>query len=224
MAEDLHMSGLAQLRMPFEVAGQGGELAFWLMDEAPDGKVRAPDICPPIPFPLPIPPGCDPDRKRWMPWARTGVPVSAHGQMNLRYYAGGEDPQTLAPATRYVAQAEFEPAEILVPAGHRLLLYVFQYHFPDHQSSQTYAPITVYLGEDAKLRVPTIDLDPRTIFPVPGSNFPDRENLSRMYVLPPVFQPGSPAGLVEGVTDGVTEAIPVPVRTSPSSRNPLAPL
>src|SRR5204863_342679 len=39
--DDLRVSGLPQLKLPFEVAGTGGELAFWLFDEDAEGKVRA---------------------------------------------------------------------------------------------------------------------------------------------------------------------------------------
>ncbi|MEK6974745.1 MAG: CocE/NonD family hydrolase [Candidatus Thermoplasmatota archaeon] len=184
---DLRISGLPQIKLPFEVQGAGGEMAFWLFDEAPDGKVRAIGPCPRgATSESGIP--CDPHN--WV--ASPDVPVVGHGSMNLRYYAGGEQEQVLQPNTRYVAQLEFEPLEVLIPEGHRLTLWLFQFAYPDHATVLTPSPVTVLLGPDAILRLPTVDVDPTTLFPVPGAHFPTRENLSMMYVFKPTFAPAGP--------------------------------
>lgn len=203
--EDLHLSGLPQIKLPFEPGGPGGELGFWLFDEDEDGKVRAYTACPPL--------ACGPNL--WTAFPLN--PLVGHGSMNLRYHAGGEDAQTLVPGTRYTAQLEFEPLEVLVPKGHRLTLWLFQYVYPDHAArndpnpmgldagtSGTPSPVTIILGPDAVLRLPTIDVDPRTIYPVPGAHFPHRDNLSLMHVLKPTFQPGAPVLDVPNAVDTVT--------------------
>lgn len=190
--DDLRVSGLPQIRLPFETSGPGGELAFWLFDEDEDGKVRALGACPLG--------GCDSDK--WVP--DPSIPVVGHGAMNLRYYAGGEEAQALRPNTRYVARLEFEPLEVLIPQGHRLTLWVFQFAYPDHATVLTPSPVTVFLGADAILRLPTLDVDPMELFPVPGAHFPTRENQTRMYVDKPLFAPAAPAVPV-GVTPGATE-------------------
>ncbi len=178
LAEDLHLSGLAQLKLPFTVQGSGGEIGAWIMDMNEAGDVRAPDTAmyeqPPT-------------------WRPVGIPIIAHAQMNLRYYAGGEEPQTLAPNTRYTAQIEFEAFDVLVPKGHRLLMWVFQYSYPDHQRSYTPSPVTIELGPNTILRLPGIDADPVHMFPVPGAHFPNRDNLTMMYVPQPTFSSGTMA-------------------------------
>lgn len=193
--DDLRVSGLPQLKLPFEVSGPGGELAFWLFDEAPDGKVRAIGPCPIQ--------ACDPNN--WVPIPFD--PMVGHGSMNLRYYAGGETEQVLAPNTRYVAQMEAEPLEVLIPRDHRLTLWVFQFAYWDHANMNTpngqqgpaiqatTGQVTVILGPDAILRLPTVDVEPTQLFPVPGSHFPSRDNQSLLYVFKPTFQAAGPVAL-----------------------------
>lgn len=213
LADDLHLSGLPQLRMPFEVEGPGGELAAWLFDEDAEGNVRAMSAV----FAEPAP-----DEKAvWMPDPQC-CPLVGHAAMNLRYYAGGETPQTLQPGTRYLANIEFEPLEVMIPRGHRVTLWVFQFAYPEHQSTQTPSPVTIHLGPDALLRLPTVDVDPRATFPVPGSHFPARDGLGMMYVPKPVFAPQgveppvavAAAGVV-GVTGAAAPSPPPCLRSLP---------
>ncbi len=178
LEHELHLSGMPQIKLPFEVEGQGGQIAAWLFDEDPRGMVRAPFA------------GVNPVSREWVPY---GTPVVGHAEMNLRYYAGGDEPQVLQPGTRYEAQIQFEPLEVRIPEGHRLSLWIFQYHFEDRQDVTTKAPVTVFLGDGAKLRLPTLDLDPRTVFPVPGAHFLNNSYVPEMYVQYPPLSTGSGA-------------------------------
>ncbi len=146
----------------------------------------------PLAFPFENVPfaGVNPVSREWVPY---GTPVVGHAEMNLRYYAGGDEPQVLQPGTRYEAQIQFEPLEVRIPEGHRLSLWIFQYHFEDRQDVTTKAPVTVFLGDGAKLRLPTLDLDPRTVFPVPGAHFLNNSYVPEMYVQYPPLSTGSGA-------------------------------
>jgi len=177
LADDLRVSGLPQVRLPFQPQGPGGQLAAWLLDVDGNGSARAPYA------------GCDPKGK-CLP---AGIPVIGHGQLNLRYYAGGEAPQALVPGQTYVAKLEMEPLDVLVPRGHHLELWVFEGQYPDHMATMTPSPIKVLLGGDAMLRLPVVAVDPTTIFPVPGIHFPARALYDRLDILPP---PAPPTNMV----------------------------
>lgn len=178
--EDLHISGMPQLDLPFQVYGQGGQIGVWMFDEDEDGNVRAPSVCPAG--------SCDRHN-----WTAVGIPVIGHAQMNLLYYDGGEEAKPVAPGQTYTARIEFEAMEALVPAGHKLLLWVFQYAYPDHVNQQTMAPVDIILGGSASvMRVPAPDVDQTTVFPVPGSHFPNRDLMGYMYIAKPVFPPSGP--------------------------------
>lgn len=204
LTQDLHVSGLPQLRLPFEMGGQGGHIAAWLFDQGPADQVRAPNV------------GAVPTVDNRTQWLALGLPIVGHAQMNLRYYAGGEEPQPVPPGIRHVAQMEFEPLELRIPAGHRLVLWLFQYHYPDHQDSATPAAVTLHFDEEAKLRLSTVDVDPRSVFPVPGANFLNRTYVPEMYVpmlhVPPALpsaamgdlQAGAPMGPVAPATAATT--------------------
>jgi predicted acyl esterase len=173
LTEDLRFSGLPQLKLPFKAEGPGGQLAVWLFDEDAEGNMRAAGV------------SCD-RRGQCEP---NGIPIVGHGQLNLLYHAGGEEPQTMTAGTRYVAQMELEPLDVMIPRGHRLVAWVFQGQYPDHAATATPSPITLVLDGDAKLRLPVVDVDPTTIFPVPGVRVPDRDLYGHMHVLRPAFAP-----------------------------------
>ncbi|MHB1262604.1 MAG: CocE/NonD family hydrolase [Thermoplasmatota archaeon] len=184
LTEDLRFSGLPQLKLPFEAQGPGGQIAVWLFDEDAEGLVRA-QIA-----------NCD-ARGQCEPGAVGHFPVPAigHGQLNLRYYAGGEEPQTLAAGTRYVAQMELEPLDVMIPRGHRLVAWIFQGQGADHLPTATPSPVKLILDGDAVLRLPVVEVDPTTIFPVPGVHVPDRDLYGLMHTLRPPFPPTDAAGL-----------------------------
>ncbi|MEA3191311.1 MAG: X-Pro dipeptidyl-peptidase [Thermoplasmata archaeon] len=181
--DGLHLSGMPQAKVPFKVTGEGGFLAAWLFDMDPKGLVRSPTIVRTL-----IAEG-----STVMTWKPAGIPVVGHAQMNLRFYAGGEEPQALQPGERYVAQVEFEPLEVHIPEGHRLALWLFQYPYPDHASATTPSDVVVSFDGDAQLLLPTLQLDPRTVFPVPGVAFPNSTAIPQMYVRMPVLQGASPS-------------------------------
>jgi predicted acyl esterase len=176
LEEDLRFSGMPTLGLPFAPKASGGMMAAWLMDENQNGRLRAPFVSPSNQF-----------DSEWRP---VGVPVIGHAQMNLLYHDGGETRQTLTPGERRLAKMQFEPLEVLVPKGHRLVLWVFQYEYPDRDRGRTPSPVDVFLGNDAVLRLPTIEVDPTTVFPVPGIHFPDRSLADRMHVEPLGFPNG----------------------------------
>ncbi len=201
---DLHLSGLPQVKIPFTPEGQGGQIAVWLFDEDERGLVRAPNL------------GMHPISREWMAY---GTPVIGHAQLNLRYYAGGDEPQPLVPGVRHVAQVEFEPLEVRVPAGHRLVMWVFQYHFDDRIDSSTPSPVTLHLGPDAKFMMPVMDVDPRTVFPVPGAHFLNHTYVPEMYIhYPRVPAPYSTPQLPVTPVAAPTEPAPVASAPQPSGK------
>ena len=197
--DGVHISGLPQVKVPFSVSGQGGFLAAWLFDVDPNGLVRSPTY-----VQVPISEGSD-----VMTWKPAGIPIVGHAQMNLRYYAGGETPQPLVPNERYVAQIEFEPLDVHIPAGHSVMLWLLQYGYPEQDGQRkagTPSDVTLLLDEDARLVLPTVDIDARTVFPVPGVAFPNSTVVPEMYVRMPTL-PGVSAG-----QPGQAEAAPAPPR------------
>lgn len=48
----------------------------------------------------------------------------AHAVMDLKFYAGGHEPQTLSPGVPVVAKMEFYPADVAIPAGDELALRI----------------------------------------------------------------------------------------------------
>ncbi|MES2154821.1 MAG: CocE/NonD family hydrolase [bacterium] len=174
LTQDLYISGMPTATLPFVPQGDGGQLGIWLFDMDANGTARAPYAAPPS---AAVP--------RWHP---VGVPIIGHGQINLRYYAGGETMQTLTPGTQYVARLQFEPLEVNVPRGHHLVLWVFQGSNDDHQATATPAPVDLTLGPQTVLNLPALTVDPTTQFPVPGIHYPQRsllENMDAMKPLPP---------------------------------------
>ncbi len=175
LADDLRFSGLPQVHLPFAAKASGGEIAAWLFDEDAEGKVRAPFAV------------FGDDRK----WSPVGIPIVGHSQMNLLYADGGEEPKPLTPGERRTARMEFEPLDVLIPRGHRITLWLFQYAYPDHLQTSTPGPVDIYLGGDgAVLRLPVVPDDPTIVFPVPGVHFPDRLQTERMHVDKPVYSGG----------------------------------
>lgn len=164
-ANDTRISGLPRMMIPFTPQGSGGQLGAWLFDQDPEGNVRAPYV--------------GQDKNIWIPY---GVPIVGHAHLNLRYHDGGETMETLVPGQSYVARVEFEPLEVVVPAGHNLVLWLFQGTYEDHQATGTPAPVDLQLGGGAVLSLPVVHADTRSIFPVPGIQFPQRDLLERMDV------------------------------------------
>ena len=168
----MRISGLPRLALPFTSQAGGGMLAAWLLDEDANGTVRAPSAA----------------KNLYGDWVPDGIPIIGHAQMNLRYYAGGETEQTVQPNTRYTAKLQFEPMEAMIPAGHRLTLWLFQFAYPDHEATTTPSSVTVYVGGETAAQLPAIVTDPTQVFPVPGVPFPKLDLASKMAMLKPAFQ------------------------------------
>ncbi|MBI2078320.1 MAG: CocE/NonD family hydrolase [Euryarchaeota archaeon] len=178
-AADTHFSGLPQFHIEFQAEGPGGYLGAWMFDENETGKVLDRKF-----FADPIP--------KERPRSKAGYPQTiGHAQIDLRYHAGGDQQAELVPGKKYVAKMEFEPLDVFIPAGHRLTVWLFQYHFTapaDRIESRVPSPVTVYLGgPGTALKMPMIDPDPATIFPVPGSHLPKREHFDFFHVNKPSF-------------------------------------
>lgn len=175
LEEDLRLSGLPRLPIEFEAQGPGGYIGAWLFDENETGHVLDRLVWT-VPMGLP------------QPLSEFGVlPIIGHAQMDLRFHEGGDQPSELRPGERYVAKVEFEPLEVFLPKGHRVVLWLFQYQYPDRSGGPVPSPVKLYFGENTQLRLPTVDIDPRTVFPVPGSHFPSRDDFERFHVEKPVF-------------------------------------
>lgn len=157
--EDIRISGLPQLQVAFEPRGSGGAIAAWLLDENAEGKV--------------LDQWYQNASGLYMPVSDRGLPpVIGRAQMDLRFHQGGEQATPIVPGQRYTANMEFEPLDVLIPKGHRLTLWLLQYPYPDDDPGTVPAAIDIVLGDASTLRLSTIQVDPRDVFPVPGGRFP----------------------------------------------------
>lgn len=172
LAHDTRISGLPQLEVTFEAAGPGGILAAWLLDESSSGKVLSRWYRSPL-------------HGQWLP--TSDPPVVGHAQIDLRFYDGGDEPHVLVPGQRSTARLQFEPLDVLLPRGHRLTLWLLQYPYPDHDVSGAPSPIRLVLGDASVLRLPMIQVDPSTVFPVPGVPLPSPEYFDWAHVRKPDY-------------------------------------
>lgn len=183
---DTRLTGLPQLQATFEAAGPGGFLGAWLWTEDADGRVHG--LC-----------WWDADEDQ----VGCAPRVTGWGQMDLRFREGGEEAQPVVPGLRDVAHLEFEPLDALVPAGHRVTVWVFQYPYADHVASPVASAVRLVIGgpDATVLRLPTMPAEASDTFPVPGSHTPDPRDYHRYMVAKPRFDqvvdpyaPGDGAG------------------------------
>jgi predicted acyl esterase len=170
--QDVRISGQPQFHVRFQAGGPGGFLGAWMFDLAPDGSVHDRWFY-------------DPQEQRAFPLSEFRVPpIVGHAQMDLRYHAGGAKGEALVPGETYTARMEFEPLDVLIPEGHRLVVWLMQYGYSDKFPSPAPSPVRVLIGgpDATVLRLPTIDVDPFDIFPVPGQHFPKRDSFLRTHV------------------------------------------
>lgn len=162
--EDVRISGMPRVHVDFEALGSGGQIGAWFFDEAPDGRVHARLAAY--------------DYTNYVPvFARPAI--VGHGQMDLRFRDGGEESRPVVPGVRSIARMQLEPLDILIPAGHRLTVWLFQYQYGDHYYSATPAPIRVHYGDKTTIQLPMITVEPTELFPVPGIHFPKPEYFSK---------------------------------------------
>lgn len=84
----------------------------------------------------------------------------AWGVMNLRFHAGGTEPQTLTPGEPILAKMELFPADFVVPAGNTLELRLWPDTGNEPRGSVTPTPIELHWGDgQSVLKLPVIERD-----------------------------------------------------------------
>ncbi len=171
---DTRISGLPQLQVAFETRGPGGAISAWLLDENAEGNV--------------LDRWFENESGLYMPISGLGLPpVIGRAQMDLRFHEGGDESKPTIPGQRYTARIEFEPLDVLIPAGHRLTLWLLQYPYPDDDPATIPSAVDVVLGDASTLRLPLITVDVRDTFPVPGSRFPTADYYDWPHVRKPDY-------------------------------------
>ena len=98
--------------------------------------------------------------------AETGLRLG-RATMDIRYYAGGYDPQTVFPGQDLVMLMEFQALDVILPAGHGIKLVLTEtgedYLAPACGNS---CPVTVNGGN---FSFPQITRDGSTVFVTPQS-------------------------------------------------------
>jgi len=98
--------------------------------------------------------------------AETGLRLG-HATMDVRYYAGGYEPQTVVPGQNLVMLMEFQGLDVVLPAGHGIKLVLTEsgedYLAP---TCGTACPVTVSGGE---FSIPTIIRDANRVLETPQS-------------------------------------------------------
>ena len=97
--------------------------------------------------------------------ADTGLHVG-HAIMDLRYAAGGTQMQPVVPGMALTAMMEFEPLDVIIPAGHKLRL-TFTPTGEDYLPSAVSSPVLIDQGASI-LRLPTIERGMDAFFTPPG--------------------------------------------------------
>ncbi len=84
----------------------------------------------------------------------------AHGVMNLRYHAGGNQPQSLTPGEPIVAKIELFAADFVAPEGSTLELRLWPDTGGEPRGSATPTPIELHWGDgQSVLKLPVIERD-----------------------------------------------------------------
>jgi len=100
--------------------------------------------------------------------ATTGMRIG-HATMDIRYHAGGSEPQTVLPNERVMMMMEFQAIDALIPAGHGIRLVLTDtgedYLAPLCGNA---CPIHV-LSETSNIIIPFIDIDGNQVFITPQS-------------------------------------------------------
>lgn len=97
--------------------------------------------------------------------AETGLRLG-HAVMDLRYHAGGNEMQAVAPGMPITAQMEFFALDTVLPAGHGLELALMG-TVEDYLPSTTSEPVIVDLTDASSLRLPVVERDGSTFFTPP---------------------------------------------------------
>ena len=101
--------------------------------------------------------------------AETGLRLG-HATMDIRYHAGGSEPQTVAPGQTVTMMMEFQAIDALLPAGHGLRLILSE-QGEDYLAPACGPSCTVHvLPSSSMLELPIIDRITETVLIVPQPN------------------------------------------------------
>ena len=79
-----------------------------------------------------------------------------HAVMDLRFSNGGKDGEVLLPGTTVLAQMEFLPMDVVLPAGDSLILVITQTGEDYVPSPASIQPVTVFLDDRSTLSLSTV--------------------------------------------------------------------
>ncbi|HLE48005.1 MAG TPA: CocE/NonD family hydrolase [Candidatus Thermoplasmatota archaeon] len=71
-------------------------------------------------------------------------------QMNIRYYDGGDTAKPVVPGLPIVMKMEFEPLDAEVPAGHKIMVRLWQSNYADHIAAVPPGVVTLNYGGQTK--------------------------------------------------------------------------
>lgn len=101
--------------------------------------------------------------------AETGLRLG-HATMDIRYHAGGSEPQTVVPGQTVTMMMEFQAIDALLPAGHGLRLILSE-QGEDYLAPACGPSCTVHvLPSSSILELPIIDRTTETVLIVPQPN------------------------------------------------------
>ncbi len=98
--------------------------------------------------------------------AETGLRLG-HAVMDLRFAAGGNQMQPVVPGLPLVAMMEFQAMDVILPAGHGLLLEVFPTG-EDYLPSVVTDPVVIDVSGASVLSLPTVQRGDEAFFTPPG--------------------------------------------------------
>ena len=100
--------------------------------------------------------------------AETGMRIG-HATMDVRYHAGGYDPQTVIPGQEITMMMEFQAIDAILPAGHGLR-FIFSDQGEDYLAPACGNACTVHILPSLSVfEAPIIERGPDTILTVPMS-------------------------------------------------------
>jgi len=99
--------------------------------------------------------------------AETGMRLG-HATMDLRYHAGGYEPQTVISGQEIVMMMEFQGIDAILPAGHGVRL-VMTSTGEDYLAPVCSCPIHIMIDDSSTLSIPHIDRDDSKAFITPQS-------------------------------------------------------
>ena len=90
-------------------------------------------------------------------WDETTGLRLGHATMDLRYRDGGYDAQATLPYQTYLMQMEFNPMDVVVPAGHEISIELTDTGEDYLPSTCAAVGMAVFIDESSTLSLPLID-------------------------------------------------------------------